>query len=351
MARKVKGKDLVQTEKLTQKQDQDASKATADDETNEEIEQPEVDMQPIEVRRVPEDQIRGLTAAQKSEVFTRVINSIDPNVSKAATSFHYKEGAFKMDPPCDNLAVHFAMDGLLIYRDSDAARAQIQSSVGREKVTTSSQVEVETADGETQSQTKTSTILMASPNSTRALKNQFNFCERASQTYNNPMRDHAVATEPPPTVTYSGQVTQWDIFDTYLRALNEEEKEKEKTSGGARSKFSAGGEEEGAAVDVRANNNMTLNEIFASPAMYNVLTTMARMVNQNSEIEAFTDFKTYEDKSRVCYCVVFLRHFFVSVPIHLFNLVLFMYLPLRRVTEGRFGRCGVCNTTRLSARP
>lgn len=43
------------------------------------------------------------------------------------------------------------------------------------------------------------------PDDSRQLRNQFNFSERAAQTFSYPMRDRATFTEPAPTATISGQ--------------------------------------------------------------------------------------------------------------------------------------------------
>ena len=45
--------------------------------------------------------------------------------------------------------------------------------------------------------------------------NQFNYSERASQSYNNPYRERVTATEPPPRATFSANASQWEIFDAY----------------------------------------------------------------------------------------------------------------------------------------
>jgi hypothetical protein len=42
----------------------------------------------------------------------------------------------------------------------------------------------------------------------KALRNQFNFSERAAQTQNNPYRDRHTSTEPPPTAAFSASCTQ-----------------------------------------------------------------------------------------------------------------------------------------------
>ncbi len=46
------------------------------------------------------------------------------------------------------------------------------------------------------------------PDDSRQLRNQFNFSERAAQTFNYPLRDRETMTEPPPTATVSGRWRQ-----------------------------------------------------------------------------------------------------------------------------------------------
>lgn len=47
-------------------------------------------------------------------------------------------------------------------------------------------------------------------------KNQFNYSERAAQTFNNPMRERGVVTEPPPMLSFKSTVAQWEIYDSYM---------------------------------------------------------------------------------------------------------------------------------------
>ncbi len=56
----------------------------------------------------------------------------------------------------------------------------------------------------------------------KKLTNQFNFSERASQSYSNPSRDHATITEPPPRVNFSSNATQWEIFDAYVEDFEQQ---------------------------------------------------------------------------------------------------------------------------------
>lgn len=49
-----------------------------------------------------------------------------------------------------------------------------------------------------------------------SIKNQFNFSERAAQTFTNPTRERGVITEPPPMVSFKDVVAQWEIYDFYM---------------------------------------------------------------------------------------------------------------------------------------
>lgn len=56
----------------------------------------------------------------------------------------------------------------------------------------------------------------------KQLKNQFNFSERASQTYNNPARERSTMTEPPPRANFSSNASQWEIYDAYIEDFEEQ---------------------------------------------------------------------------------------------------------------------------------
>ena len=44
-------------------------------------------------------------------------------------------------------------------------------------------------------------------------RNQFNFTERAAQTYVNPLKTRVISTLPPETGRASGLMTQWALYD------------------------------------------------------------------------------------------------------------------------------------------
>ena len=43
-----------------------------------------------------------------------------------------------------------------------------------------------------------------------------------TQTLNNGLRERGTMTEPPPSVEYSAQCTQWEIFDGYIEGIEPE---------------------------------------------------------------------------------------------------------------------------------
>merc|ERR1712048_1308381 len=102
--------------------------------------------------------------------------------------YNFKEECFKQIPTVDQLAVHFSLDGNLLHKESDEARRQLAMDGGEAAPVKDSDSEEEDdaepkAEAETESRDDT-----ASPTSggkpARKPANQFNFCERASQTYN-----------------------------------------------------------------------------------------------------------------------------------------------------------------------
>jgi dynein intermediate chain 1, axonemal len=166
------------------------------------------------------------------EEMTRILKANNPNAPQNIVRFSYKDNAYKLIPHVEQLAIHFQMDGNLIPKDSDEAKRQAADNANanagdigrRESVAVSDAGTVTTQagdggdDGDSTSASKSS--------SGKKLTNQFNFSERASQSYNNPTRDRASMTEPPPRAVFSSNATQWEIFDAYAEDFEEQQKNK-----------------------------------------------------------------------------------------------------------------------------
>eukprot|EP00996_Jenningsia_fusiforme_P005665 NODE_667_length_1996_cov_12.812018_g617_i0.p1 GENE.NODE_667_length_1996_cov_12.812018_g617_i0~~NODE_667_length_1996_cov_12.812018_g617_i0.p1 ORF type:complete len:631 (+),score=160.13 NODE_667_length_1996_cov_12.812018_g617_i0:160-1893(+) len=176
----------------------------------------------------------------------------------------------------DQTAIHFADDGNIIRRESEDARRQAEERERKAK-------ELSLAE-----EAEKNPELAEQGVSTKILKNQFNFCDRASQTFNNQMRERAIMTEPPPIITFSSTATQWEIYDAYMEDL--------KAQQAAAAKQKAGG---GKKEDEKKKEALQASEgsedILTSPGLFSSLKVMERMVNQNTFNDITDDYKYWED--------------------------------------------------------
>ncbi|KAF6123944.1 dynein axonemal intermediate chain 1 [Phyllostomus discolor] len=122
----------------------------------------------------------------------------------------------------------------------------------------------------------------------RKLTNQFNFSERASQTFNNPLRDRECQMEPPPRTNFSATANQWEIYDAYVEELEKQEKTKEK--------------EKTKTPVTKKMGKMSMRKMTFMESQSDDITKVAqaakiveRMVNQNTYDDVAQDFKYYED--------------------------------------------------------
>lgn len=248
-----------------------------------------MDLQPVEVKRVPEAQVPNLTEEQLNEVFTKGLTAQDPNCAKRITRFDYTTGEFKQDTAIDMLAVHFSMDGELIAVDSDEAREQqrYESLLANKETVEKASAGTSTEDDAEQGR------------GGALLKNQFNFSERATQTFNNPMRAKMMNTEPPPTSVSCSNVSQWDIYDTYLNDLKHkmEQAELQEQKKPAIGKKKQEGEDDDVEIVNLEDVNPSAGGGTEPTGLARALKMMERIVHTNSEAECFQDYKYYEDKS------------------------------------------------------
>eukprot|EP00164_Ancoracysta_twista_P000985 GFYU01001289.1.p1 GENE.GFYU01001289.1~~GFYU01001289.1.p1 ORF type:complete len:672 (+),score=254.71 GFYU01001289.1:267-2282(+) len=225
----------------------------------------------------PDDQ-EDLTEAELNEEITRILYAKDPNTPDNITRFNFREKSYKPEATVDHTAFHFCLDGSLIHRESDEAKRQLQAEeTTRETRDRDEGVEEgeEGGDGH------------------KALRNQFNFSERASQTYNNPKRDKNTATEPPPTCNFAANATQWEIYDAYILDIENNKKQETTKKGNAPGKSAA---EETPKEEAKETKG---EEGIYSAAMSKSLKIIERMVNLNTFDDIAQDFKYWEDASDV----------------------------------------------------
>merc|ERR1712072_856930 len=143
----------------------------------------------------------------------------------------------------DNLAIHLALEGASLHRDSTEAKEQAAYYIKyKEDLAEAKRLIIEENGKEG-----------GEDDLFENRKNQFNYSERAAQTFNNPLRERYVSTKPPAVVNFSGTVSQWDIYDRYMgdyvMQIAEQEllKGQEKRGGGSGSNISDASQNTGAA--------------------------------------------------------------------------------------------------------
>ncbi|CAJ1008845.1 putative WD domain, G-beta repeat [Leishmania naiffi] len=228
-------------------------------------------------------------------IVERILKAADPHVMSVPVYYDYKKDArvYKPFPSTRQVSTLFAMDGNAIAKDSPEAVQQEEDRNRRIQ-----EVEVAAA-------AETNPDLVEEGVSTRILKNQFNYSERGSQTVNQPMKERAVMTDPPPSACFRGLATAWAIYDAY----EEDRIQAEKAAAAQRRAAQAaraGKEEESALTSATAAASIRdvadiapkgVTELLASPAFHSALQVMERMVNQNDCHDIIDDFKYWEDQS------------------------------------------------------
>lgn len=180
---------------------------------------------------------------------------------------------------------------------------------------------------------------MEPPDDSRQLRNQFNFSERAAQTFNNPLRERGTSTEPPPTAnmsgncsavlmqyftdllgqkgierSLSGSCSQWEIYDEYIMDLEQQKLQEEINKQKAAAK-KGGGPPVAAATEIpddQENNKPKGANKLHGDDMKKAVKVIERMVNQNTFDEISMDFKYWDDTSDNIRLVhIFVRRIFL----------------------------------------
>eukprot|EP00002_Diphylleia_rotans_P016850 TRINITY_DN3272_c0_g1_i1.p1 TRINITY_DN3272_c0_g1~~TRINITY_DN3272_c0_g1_i1.p1 ORF type:complete len:703 (-),score=170.86 TRINITY_DN3272_c0_g1_i1:294-2402(-) len=254
----------------------------------------------------PEDQAQ-LSQEQLDSDLTRILTAKNRNAPGNITRYSYKERMYKAEPSLEQLQLHYTFDGCSMHKESEEAKKhESYLDAVRQSLQRMQQEQAMMHDAEIQADDDPS-----NPANLRALRNQFNFNERASQTYSNAPKHRTTCTEPPPLTEFSATVTQWEIFDAYME--NEENKriQKEKAKAQQRqankdedgekkdSKDSKEGqvEEEIKTAAVVKNKIQTTDDVLRSHSFQRAVKVMERMVNQNTYSEITQDFKYWDDPS------------------------------------------------------
>eukprot|EP00899_Mesostigma_viride_P011545 jgi/Mesvir1/20391/Mv12295-RA.1 len=234
---------------------------------------------------VPPEQLK-LSKEELVAETTKMLTANNPNAPTNIARYSYKEKTFKFEPMVDQTEFHFISDGWLMHKGTDEAKRQLELD-RQEEISAREYEQVllspmsERPDDEDDS---------------RQLRNQFNFSERAAQTQNNPRRDRATSMEPPPMQVYTGQSTQWDIYDAYIEDQERLAKQAERNKPGIPGAKSGDGLLNGHLHDP-PKPPTEKESLIHSASMMKAAKVMERMVNQNSFDDIAQDYKYWEDAS------------------------------------------------------
>jgi dynein intermediate chain 1, axonemal len=238
------------------------------------------------VKRVirPETQLK-LSEEQLVEDISRILTANDPNLANNISKYNYKEKSYKQDPegPTDHLIFHFRVQGSSLHKESEEALHQLQFEESR-------QIDLDKFRKEAEIEAYDSGDADIDGSSQKTGKNQFNYSERAAQTFNNTLKSRGVATEPPPSVLFYATVTQWDIYDSYINDLKKSLQDEEVLKYADKRRSLTHQDE----TQTKLSKD---DDMVHSQKMNNALKILERMVNHNAEDEIFQDFKYWEDAS------------------------------------------------------
>ncbi|CAD7695357.1 unnamed protein product [Ostreobium quekettii] len=221
-----------------------------------------------------------------------MLTATNPAAAKNIARFNMKERCYKFEPMVEQTMVHYATDGWLLHKANDEAKKQIDMEKLQEDALMKFQAEMDRAVSEK----KDEGVETEPPDDSRQLRNQFNFSDRAAQTFNNPMRERATFTEPPPTSAMAGSVSQWEIYDQYIQDIERQKVQEEINKAKAAAK-------KGGAVPSQApkpsaeeeDENKDTSNTIQGPEMSRAAHVLERMVNQNTFDELSMDFKYWDD--------------------------------------------------------
>lgn len=248
------------------------------------------DLEPIEVKKVPTNQLT-LTEAQLKEQFTKTLLAVDPKKPERSVRFDYTEGEFQSEVTMRHLSSHFHMMGKQIHVKSSSYKDQ---KWDQEWKKANVNLGAQSKHGKTQEEEMEETDMQSPRRQQRLIKNQFNFSERAAQTFNLPMRDRAAATEPPPITIFSQTVNKSEIFDSYLsELLRNRQAEKQDKKGPRGDKKEKTTKKQKTKIKYTDKNTQVLN----SAELLRSTKFMERVVNMNAEKAIYQDFRYFEGDS------------------------------------------------------
>jgi len=242
----------------------------------------------------PADQL-DLTEEEKEVDVERCLSANNPNAPLNKAQFSYNDRMFKVTDVVQHTIFHFKFDGWLLEKKTEEGKSQMEL----EKARAQEAEEKEQAAFERKLIAKDSGEPLPDVDESdfkldMRIRNQFDFAERASQTFNLTLRERVMSTEPPPSSTVTGIVNQAEIYDTYIREIERQNYLKEKAE---REKLAQkeGKDPKKVEQEKAAPVQEKAEDVVHSAAMSRSLKIIERMVMQNFYDEITMDYKYWND--------------------------------------------------------
>lgn len=227
-----------------------------------------------------------LSKEELEQEYDRILEAINPNAPDNIARFSYAEETYKNEATVEQTAMHFAEDGNLIHKDTEEAKMQKEEEERRqsEHLRASEDKKHDSEAGEE-----------GEEGDHKQLHNQFNYSQRATQTFNYTQKEVFVFTEPPPSMDFSATATAWEIYDSYKAVIALQKKNAGKqNNAAAQTKSDKKKDDEETETTPQPKN---VNEIYALSEFKKSANVVERMVNQNTHDEILQDFKFWDDDS------------------------------------------------------
>ncbi|KAL2726546.1 hypothetical protein V1478_006824 [Vespula squamosa] len=236
---------------------------------------------------IPDDQLQ-LTEAELQEEIARVLTVHNTRIPDSLVEWSWKLREFIKLPDPPNIVTLLNVPGIIIRKDSEEAKIQLENHeegfTGQQDDVLDKYADEGYEEYEYEELDEMDEFQRERP---KKIPNQFNFCERAALTYENPMRNMSTQTLPPPVATFNTHVFQWTIFDEYQEDYMIQQRERER-------------ERRMPIVHVRREDTKQKEQIEIIE-MYNRMLkaakTLERMVNQNIYDEIAQDYRYWNDPS------------------------------------------------------
>ena len=142
-------------------------------------------------------EIIQLTQEEKEETVTKSLNANNPQAPSNLTEYSHKNRAFKTTTDVDQLVTHLAIDGDIILKSSEEATDQEEYHHQKDKEQKDMLLKV----NEGIKDEKYKDYRLEGPDQKRdkmiSLRNTFNYQDRGCQTFNLPIRERGIKTDPP----------------------------------------------------------------------------------------------------------------------------------------------------------